>query len=236
VTRTLTSALRAGRQAAAAVCGSMIDVRGTPSVVAVAISDGPDATATAAMLDTLKQRGATATFFFRVEAAEAERDVVAQARAAGHEIGLRVSTRRDLRPESVLALAGAMRAQRRRLVECSGESVTRQIAVYETGLGRFCAAARLAGLPVVEPGAIAWDWLDLDEPTAVDRAARALRAGGIVEVHDGFAPLADRPVPQLDHRAVLGGVLDEIAARGWSAVSIAQLQEGRTPRRRPWYE
>jgi peptidoglycan/xylan/chitin deacetylase (PgdA/CDA1 family) len=236
VTSPLTSVLRVGRQAAAVACGAVIGVRADPPAVGLAISDGPDATTTTSMLDALERRSATATFFVRVDAAAANRDAVVRARNAGCEIGLRVVTRRDLQSESILQLANAMRAQRSRLVDCSGGPVARQITVYELPRDRLCAAARFAGLPVVEPGAIAWDWLDLDEASAVDRAALALRAGGIVEVHDGFVPLGDRPRPQIDHRIVIDGLLDEIDARGWSAVSIERLLAGRTPRRRPWYE
>jgi peptidoglycan/xylan/chitin deacetylase (PgdA/CDA1 family) len=190
--------------------------------IALTFDDGPSEY-TGQVLDILDRSSAKATFFIVGRNAQNHQALVRRAVESGHEIGNHTW--------SHASLTGLKKASRAKEVQGASDAV-RSAVGHEPRLFRPPYGAmrpgtnrevRRAGLlPVVwsvdtrdyQPGVTA--------KTLVARVGRALRPGSIILLHDGGGDRAKTV-------AALPRILDEIARRGYRAVTVTQLLNDAPP-------
>jgi peptidoglycan/xylan/chitin deacetylase (PgdA/CDA1 family) len=189
--------------------------------VALTFDDGPHPRGTPAVLETLAESGAIATFFLVGEQVERSPAIAAEIAAQGHEIGLHGYRHRNLLLRTPRALARDLD----RAVAVIGETTGREPACYRPPYGVFSTAgltlARRRGwLPLLWSR---WgrDWEQRATPEAIARRATAgLAAGDVVLLHD-----ADHYSSFGSWRntvAALPSILDAVAALGLPFVPATQ--------------
>lgn len=170
---------------------------GSPAVY-LTYDDGPNPTATPALLDLLQREHASATFFLIDDhVTEATAPIVRRMFAEGHTVALH-SNERWLMLRSPGRIAEALGLAADRIEQLAGSRPCRwfrphggwrSIALYEA-LDRL--DYRLAGWSF---GLWDWNWWRPREADALaDRLARRAHAGDILVIHDGHHrdPRADR--------------------------------------------
>jgi chitooligosaccharide deacetylase len=189
--------------------------------------DGPNPTATPALLDILAREGATATFFVIPDHVTAETaPIVARAWAEGHGVGLHSGTR-ALMVKPPDDLAHWLNTEAARIASLTGRGPCRLFrphagwrggAMY-AGLDR--AGYTLAGWSF---GMWDWNWWRTPRPEATAaRLASKASDGDIVVMHDGHHqnPRADRMatveatarlIPKLRDRGFAFGQICDAAA------------------------
>jgi peptidoglycan/xylan/chitin deacetylase (PgdA/CDA1 family) len=161
------------------------------NAVALTFDDGPHPVGTPAMLSTLDDLAATATFFVLTERAVADPALVREVSAAGHEIGLHGDVHEDMSSLPVRECASRLRDARRRLEDVLQSTIT----LHRPPLGltsiASLRAAKRAALDVVLWTHDPRDW-ELDSRfDLADRIGRCLVPGAIVLLHDGAENATD---------------------------------------------
>ncbi len=181
--------------------------------VALTFDDGPHSEGTPAVLETLRERGAFATFFLAGEQVERRPALVAEIVAAGHRVELHCHRHRNqlrLTPRSLLDDAERGRAA---IEEAGGQAVRD----YRPPYGIFSAA----GLRTVRHRGwrpVLWsqwgrDWTRSATPESIARkSTAAICAGDVVLLHD--ADYYSAPGSWSRTASALPIILDEIEARG----------------------
>ncbi|HEU4393468.1 MAG TPA: polysaccharide deacetylase family protein [Solirubrobacterales bacterium] len=187
--------------------------------VALTFDDGPHPEGTPAVLETLREAGAVATFFLAGEQVEQRPALVAEIVAAGHRVELHCHRHRNqlrLSPRGLLADAD-------RAVAAIEEAGGQPIADYRPPYGIFSAA----GLRAVRSRGwrpVLWskwgrDWTRDATPASIARRAVAeIGAGDVVLLHD--ADYYSAPGSWVRTAAALPIVLEEVEARGLKSVPL----------------
>ena len=158
---------------------------GSDRGIAITFDDGPHPQGTPAVLEILRDAGATATFFLVGEQVERWPALAAEIASAGHEIALHGYRHRNL----LLRTPAAIAADLDRAAAVIGEATGRQPACYRPPFGVFSPA----GLAAVERrgwAPLLWsrwgcDWRARETPqTVARRATRDLSSGDVVLLHD----------------------------------------------------
>jgi len=155
--------------------------------VAITFDDGPHAEGTPAVLEILRLRGATATFFLVGEQVERFPSLAAEIAAAGHEIALHGHRHVLLLRRSVRALAEDLD----RAVATIENACGRTPALYRPPYGVFSAGALRYVRTRWQP--LLWsrwgrDWEARSTARAVAaRATRSLTPGDVVLLAPGYA-------------------------------------------------
>jgi peptidoglycan/xylan/chitin deacetylase (PgdA/CDA1 family) len=187
--------------------------------VALTFDDGPHPQGTPAVLEVLRERGATATFFLVGEQVERYPALVAEIVAAGHGVELHCFCHRNnLRLGSANFLEDAERA-RLSIEEAGGRAVT----CYRPPYGIFSVATLRA---VRQRGwrSVLWsrwgrDWdRGATAESIVRRASAGIGAGDIVLLHD--ADYYSARGSWVRTAAALPLILDEIEACGLKTASL----------------
>lgn len=187
--------------------------------IALTFDDGPHPQGTPAMLDVLRDRGATATFFLVGEQVERYPTLVAEIVAAGHGVELHCFRHRNnlrLHPRSFIEDAERARAA---IEEAGG----RGIACYRPPYGIFSAATlravqRRGWRPVLwSRWGRDWDRGATAESIA-RRASAGTTAGDIVLLHD--ADYYSARGSWVRTAAALPLILDEVEACGLKTISL----------------
>lgn len=160
--------------------------------------DGPNPTATPALLDLLRAEGVTATFFVIDRHLTPETaPIVRRAFEEGHAVGLHSHTRKDMftRPGD---LARMLTAAADRIESLAGHRPCRAFRPHAGAR----SSEMIAGLDAIDYQLVGWgfmlwdfDWFRRPVPGRVARRiARHASPGDIVVVHDGHHvnPRADR--------------------------------------------
>jgi peptidoglycan/xylan/chitin deacetylase (PgdA/CDA1 family) len=181
--------------------------------VALTFDDGPHPEGTPAVLETLRERGALATFFLAGEQVERRAALAAEIVAAGHRVELHCHRHRNqLRLTPAMLLDDAERA--RAAIEDAGGQ---EIHDYRPPYGIFSAA----GLRAVRSRGwrpVLWsqwgrDWTRSATPESIARkSTAAVCAGDVVLLHD--ADYYSAPGSWSRTASALPIILDEIEARG----------------------
>jgi peptidoglycan/xylan/chitin deacetylase (PgdA/CDA1 family) len=196
-----------------------IEMRRGEDGVALTFDDGPHPQGTPAVLEALRERGATATFFLVGEQVERYPGLVAEIVAAGHGVELHCFRHRNnlrLGPGSILADAERARAA---IEEAAGQA----IACYRPPYGIFSAAAlravqRRGWRPVLwSRWGRDWDRSATAESIA-RRASAGIRVGDVVLLHD--ADYYSARGSWVRTAAALPLILDEIEACGLKTASL----------------
>ena len=193
------------------------------NAVALTFDDGPDATWTPLILDTLASRGAKATFFIIGENAELHPELLRRELRDGHELGNHTFTHPNL------ALVGP-RLTRYELsaTERLIEAVTnRRTALFRppyfgdaepttaNELGPIAIAQDLGYVTVGlrnDPG----DWLQPGVDTIINESLAQLDRGNVILLHDGGGNRAQTV-------AALGPLIDSLRARGYKLTTVTAL-------------
>jgi peptidoglycan/xylan/chitin deacetylase (PgdA/CDA1 family) len=181
--------------------------------VALTFDDGPHPLGTPAMLETLREAGARATFFLAGEQVERRPALVAEIVAAGHRVELHCHRHRNqlrLTPRALLADAERGRAA---IEDAGGQA----IADYRPPYGIFSAgglrAVRERGWRPVLWSQWGRDWDRRATAGSIARRASArVRAGDILLLHD--ADYYSVPGSWARTAAALPIILEELEARG----------------------
>ena len=181
--------------------------------VAITFDDGPHPQGTPAVLETLREAGAPATFFLAGEQVLRRPALVAEIVAAGHRVELHCHRHRNqlrLAPRQLLDDAERARAA---IEEAGGQA----IADYRPPYGIFSAP----GLRVVRCRGwrpVLWsrwgrDWSRRATPASIARRVTGdVRAGDILLLHD--ADYYSAPGSWVRTAAALPRILEELEARG----------------------
>ena len=181
--------------------------------VALTFDDGPHPRGTPAVLETLREAGAVATFFLAGEQVVRRPALVGEIAAAGHRVELHCHRHRNqlrLTPRQLLDDADRARAA---IEEASGQAV----GDYRPPYGIFSAA----GLRAVRSRGwrpLLWsrwgrDWTRRATPASIaGRATAGVRAGDILLLHD--ADYYSVPGSWVRTAAALPIILEELERRG----------------------
>ena len=181
--------------------------------VALTFDDGPHPQGTPAVLESLREAGARATFFLAGEQAQQRPSLVAEIVAAGHRVELHCHRHRNqLRLGARALLEDAERA-RAAIEEAGGQ----EIADYRPPYGIFSAvglkAIRGRGWRPVLWSRWGRDWDRRATPDSITRRILTdVRAGDILLLHD--ADYYSARGSWVRTAAALPRILEELEARG----------------------
>ena len=191
--------------------------------VALTFDDGPDATWTPMILDTLQSRDATATFFVIGENAELRPALLRRMLREGHEIGNHTFTHPNLALVGP-ALTRFELSATERLIEAVANRRTALFRPPYFGDAEPTTADELGPIAVAQdlgyvtvglrddPG----DWLEPGVDTIVARSLAQLDRGNVILLHDGGGNRAQTV-------AALGPLIDSLRARGYQLTSVSEL-------------
>jgi peptidoglycan/xylan/chitin deacetylase (PgdA/CDA1 family) len=181
--------------------------------VAITFDDGPHPQGTPAVLETLREAAAPATFFLAGEQVVRRPELVAEIVAAGHRVELHCHRHRNqLRLGTRQLLDDAERA-RAAIEDAAGQAVVD----YRPPYGIFSAlglrAIRRRGWRPVLWSRWGRDWSRRATPTSItQRVTGAVRAGDILLLHD--ADFYSAPGSWVRTAAALPRILEELEERG----------------------
>ena len=175
--------------------------------VRLTFDDGPHPTATPAVLGTLADRGAEATFFVTGEMATARPDLVRRASEEGHRIGNHSWSHPELTTLDRTQVASQLRRTNQAIEHATGNAPSEWRPPYGATNDLVQAAARDAGLDAM----VLWtvdprDWADPSATTIRDRVLQAVRPGSVVLLHDATGQNTPAALPM---------ILDGLATRGY---------------------
>jgi peptidoglycan/xylan/chitin deacetylase (PgdA/CDA1 family) len=181
--------------------------------VALTFDDGPHPQGTPAVLETLRERGASATFFLAGEQVERRPALAAEIVAAGHRVELHCYRHRNLLRLGVRQFLDDAERAREAIEEASGQ----EIADFRPPYGIFSAmtlrAVRRRGWRPLLWSRWGKDWRrDATARSIARRASSGIAAGDIVLLHD--ADYYSAPGSWVRTAAALPLILDEVEAGG----------------------
>jgi peptidoglycan/xylan/chitin deacetylase (PgdA/CDA1 family) len=217
--------------------GSINGAKTSERVVALTFDDGPDPLWTPRILEVLASHDVSATFFVLLERAQAHPSIVGRALEEGHEVALHGVDHRRLVGLSGTAAREHLLAGREVLEAMVGSRVAYLRPPFGAQSIRSYGAARRVGLDVVVWSADAEDWIDQTPTECAARGRAGLEPGGILLLHDGFAPEygSDEPPPSLERAAALDLLLSGMAEDGYRATSVGKLLSTFPARRTAWF-
>jgi peptidoglycan-N-acetylglucosamine deacetylase len=181
--------------------------------VALTFDDGPHPHGTPAVLETLREADALATFFLVGEQVVRRPALVAEIVAAGHRVELHCHRHRNqlrLAPRQLLADADRAKAA---IEEAGGQAVTDYRPPYGIFSATGLRAVRSRGWRPVLWSQWGRDWTRRATPASIARRASAgARAGDILLLHD--ADYYSAPGSWVRTAAALPIILEELEARG----------------------
>jgi peptidoglycan/xylan/chitin deacetylase (PgdA/CDA1 family) len=187
--------------------------------VALTFDDGPHPEGTPAVLEALREAGATATFFLAGEQVLRRPALAAEIVAAGHRVELHCHRHRNLlrlTPRQLLDDADRAKAA---IEEACGQ----EIADYRPPYGIFSAAGlravRSRGWQPVLWSRWGRDWSrHATAATIARRSTAAAKAGDILLLHD--ADYYSAPGSWVRTAAALPIILEELDSRGLKSTSL----------------
>jgi peptidoglycan/xylan/chitin deacetylase (PgdA/CDA1 family) len=187
--------------------------------VALTFDDGPHPQGTPALLEVLRDRGATATFFLAGEQVARRPALVREIVAAGHGVELHCHRHRNLLRLGVRRFLEDAERARAVIEEASGQAVT----AYRPPYGIFSAATlravRRRGWRPVLWSRWGRDWdRGATAESIARRASTGIGAGDIVLLHD--ADYYSAPGSWVGTAAALPLILEEIEGRGLKTSSL----------------
>jgi len=217
--------------------GSIRAVRTSDLVVALTFDDGPDPASTPGVLDALARHRARATFFVLVDRAETHPDLIRRMLNSGHEVGLHGVDHKRLTRLDRRVVGSHIATGIRRLAAVTGQEPRWFRPPYGSQGLRSYVAARRRGIDVVVWTADCEDWVQRPEERIAQQAIEAARPGAVLLLHDSLAADPDEPLdnPTLDRPKIADLVLAGLDERGYRAVSMSELLQGRQAHRTAWF-
>jgi peptidoglycan/xylan/chitin deacetylase (PgdA/CDA1 family) len=187
--------------------------------VALTFDDGPHPQGTPAVLETLREAEATATFFLAGEQVVRRPALAAEIVAAGHRVELHCHRHRNLLRLGVREFLDDAERARAAIEEATGQA----IADYRPPYGIFSAATlravRRRGWRPVLWSRWGRDWTRRAGAESIARRSSAgIGAGDILLLHD--ADYYSAPGSWVRTAAALPLILEELGSRGLRSVSL----------------
>jgi peptidoglycan/xylan/chitin deacetylase (PgdA/CDA1 family) len=187
--------------------------------VALTFDDGPHPQGTPAILEVLRERGATATFFLAGEQVVRRPALAAEIVAAGHRVELHCHRHRNLLRLTTRQFLDDAERARATIEDACGQ----EIADYRPPYGIFSAATlwavRQRGWRPVLWSKWGRDWTRRATAKSIaHRACAAIAAGDIVLLHD--ADYYSAPGSWVRTAAALPLILEELEGRGLKTISL----------------
>jgi peptidoglycan/xylan/chitin deacetylase (PgdA/CDA1 family) len=187
--------------------------------VAITFDDGPHPQGTPAVLETLREAGARATFFLAGEQVVERPSLAAEIVAAGHRVELHCHRHRNQLRLSPRQLIDDGERAKAAIEEASGQAVSD----YRPPYGIFSAvglrAVRSRGWRPVLWSQWGRDWTRRATAGSIARKATATaRAGDIILLHD--ADYYSAPGSWVRTAAALPIILEELEARGLKSMLL----------------
>jgi peptidoglycan/xylan/chitin deacetylase (PgdA/CDA1 family) len=187
--------------------------------VAITFDDGPHPHGTPAVLETLREHGARATFFLAGEQVERRPSLVAEIVAAGHRVELHCHRHRNqLRLTPRMLIEDAERA-RALIEEAGGQGVADYRPPYGIFSGAGLRAVRSRGWRPVLWSRWGRDWTRRATPDSITRrAAAGAMPGDVMLLHDADYYSARGSWART--AAALPMVLELLEARGLKSTTL----------------
>jgi peptidoglycan-N-acetylglucosamine deacetylase len=187
--------------------------------VAITFDDGPHPQGTPAVLETLREAGAQATFFLAGEQVARRPALAAEIVAAGHRVELHCHRHRNQLRLSARQLLEDSERARAAIEGASGQ----EVSDYRPPYGIFSAvglrAVRSRGWRPVLWSRWGRDWTRRATPASIARkVTAAARAGDILLLHD--ADYYSAPGSWVRTAAALPIVLEELEERGLKSMPL----------------
>lgn len=183
--------------------------------VALTYDDGPTGL-TERLLDTLRERGAPATFFVLAGAARSRSEVVHRALDEGHEIATHTWSHPQLPKLTPEQVEEEVRGSAKAISEVTGEPVTTFRPPYGEWNQEVLDAA---GLPAILWDVDTNDWRGRTVEELTATAVDGSGPGSIVLFHDTHENSVD----------AAAGIVDGLRDRGFTLVTVTELFGGHVP-------
>jgi peptidoglycan/xylan/chitin deacetylase (PgdA/CDA1 family) len=196
-------------------------------VFALTVDDGPSPLHTPGLLDVLDEHGAKATFFVLARPATKHPEIVRDALARGHEVGLHGGDHRSLLTMSPNEAIQAVVTARREVEAAIGAPITLYRPPYGHHTWKQGRGLQAHGLEIVQWTGDATDWLDDDATAIAERLSEVCAPGSILLIHDDRAdPETLGPgerLPTFDKGAMVHAFLNAQDAAGLASVTVSEL-------------
>ena len=178
--------------------------------VALTFDDGPRRDTTSRLLDGLRERGASATFFLVGQQIEGSEDLLLRMRDEGHQVGNHSWSHASLKDESDWGLLQEVGRTDTRLREVLGEGSYWLRPPY----GLLTARQRqLITVPVIKWSVDPEDWKLRDTEKDVAAVLKKVRPGDIILMHDSIPATVDAALR----------IVDALQAEGYIFVTVEEL-------------
>ncbi len=196
-------------------------------VFSLTYDDGPDPASTPAVLDTLAQHGARATFFVLSEPARRHPGIVRRIVDEGHELALHGRDHRSLVTLPDRVAVASVRDAHAAVEDVAGRRVRLFRPPYGAHTLQQALGIRRLGLETVIWSGDAFDWVHDEESAVARRAVASVFPGAILLLHDTRAdPETLGPgerLPAFDRADVLRRVLEATRAQGYDERTVGDL-------------
>lgn len=183
--------------------------------IALTFDDGPHATVTPRILETLSQHGVTATFYMLGSQVEYYPSLAKQVLDEGHEIGDHTLSHKDLTRLAQSQVKEEIQNSSSNILEATGslpKSLRPPYGAFNDSVGEI---ARELDLPVIMWSVDSLDWKNRDAKAINHEIMTTVHPGAIVLMHDIHATTADA-LPQL---------LTSLKNEGYEFLTVTQLLE-----------
>ena len=178
--------------------------------VALTFDDGPRRDTTSRLLDGLRERGASATFFLVGQQIEGSEDLLLRMRDEGHQVGNHSWSHASLKDESDWGLLQEVGRTDTLLREVLGEGSYWLRPPY----GLLTARQRqLITVPVIKWSVDPEDWKLRDTEKDVAAVLKKVRPGDIILMHDSIPATVDAALR----------IVDALQAEGYIFVTVEEL-------------
>ena len=178
--------------------------------VALTFDDGPRRDTTSRLLDGLRERGASATFFLVGQQIEGSEDLLLRMRDEGHQVGNHSWSHASLKDESDWGLLQEVGRTDTLLREILGEGSYWLRPPY----GFLTARQRqLVTVPVIKWSVDPEDWKLRDTEKDVAAVLKKVRPGDIILMHDSIPATVDAALR----------IVDALQAEGYIFVTVEEL-------------
>jgi len=178
--------------------------------IALTFDDGPRRGTTDRLLDGLKERGASATFFLVGEEIEANQDLVKRMRAEGHQVGNHTWSHvrlADAAPETIAEEIGRTEAALETLLGESGYWLRPPYGLITEG------TEEQIDVPMVKWSVDPRDWESRDTKKVVKAVLQYAKPNSIILLHDIYPASVDAALQ----------IVDTLQREGYWFVTVEEL-------------
>ena len=178
--------------------------------MALTFDDGPRRDTTSRLLDGLRERGASATFFLIGQQIEGSEDLLLRMRDEGHQVGNHSWSHASLKDESDWGLLQEVGRTDTLLREVLGEGSywLRPPCDFLTARQR-----QLVTVPVIKWSVDPEDWKLRDTEKDVAAVLKKVQPGDIILMHDSIPATVDAALR----------IVDALQAEGYTFVTVEEL-------------